>query len=106
MLSPVNKETNPPLFGRLAASSDKDLAALADAVTASGLIPVMESAYAFIPAPNGANWWPKEERLFSPVNKATRPPLFGRFAANSDNDLAALADAVTASTSIPEIESA
>ena len=105
-LSPVNRLTNPPLFGKLEANSESVLAALADAVTASGSIPATESAYAFIPLPNGTNCNPNEAILLSPVNRLTNPPLFGILLASSANNFAALADAVTASGSIPDIDSA
>ena len=106
LFSPSSRDVNPPTFGRLVANSESVLAALAEAVTASGFIPTIESAYAFMPLPKGANWYPNVAILFSPANKETNPPAFGRFAANSDNYLAAFAEAVTDSGLIPATESA
>ena len=104
-LSPVNQLTNPPLLGKLLASSANDCAATVEFVIALESNPATDKEYDFKASPNGTNCSPNAVISFSPANQPAKPPELGSLEANSAKDIAAVADAVTASASIPLIAS-
>ena len=82
MLSPVNRDTNPPLLGTNDANSAIDLAAIEDFSTASALTFSIDLEYSEKAGPNLTNSIAKSVRVLSPVSIATKPPLLGTKSAN------------------------
>ena len=103
MLSPTIQEIKPPWFGTNLAISRIALVAVTELCIASTLSPVTEVEYFLIAGPNLTKSWAKSDKVLSPVNNATKPPLLGTILANSHKVLAALAEAVTASALNPVI---
>ena len=77
---PVKNSITPPTFGRTDWSSARDLAAVAEAVIASALIPDTESPYDFIATPKGTNPSENLPRSLPPVKNSITPPTLGRVA--------------------------
>ena len=100
-LSPVNQLTTPPLLSKPFDNSTNAKPAVVDAVTAAASIPATTSPYFFIASPNTTICSPNLSRSLLPVNQLTTPPVFGTVLASSVKANPAVADAVTASPSIP-----
>ena len=101
-LSPVNNDSNPPLFGKLSANDERACAALAEFATTPASSPETLAAYDFKLVPNDTNCAPKVLISFSPANIPVRPPLLGSPLANDDIADAAFAEFVTTPASKPE----
>ena len=90
VLSPVNNETKPPLLGTILASSISDLTAVDVLVTDSGSTPAIDLEYLAIAGPNLVKSSANPDKVLSPVNNETKPPLLGTSLAISANDLTAI----------------
>ena len=106
-LSPVKKETRPPVFGTVPANLVNARPALAAAVTTSGSIPAVASANPLMPSPRSSSPSPNASKsLLSPVIKETKPPLFGTVPASFVNVRPTCAAALTVSGLIPAVATA
>ena len=90
-------------MGIALANSASDLAAFAEAVTVSALMPSMDWAYFEKLSPNGTSSSAKVLSVLSPIRSASKPPWFGMALANSARVLAAFAEASMTSGLIPSI---
>ena len=101
VLSPAKNAATPPSLGIASAILTIALVASTDCFIASTFIPTTESEYFFNDGPNLVKSSAKSDKVLSPVNNATNPPLLGTILANSHNVLAAFAEAVTTSGFTP-----
>ena len=109
-LSPLKKETKPPVLGKasfIAIIILPALAAISTALPLMTLSPDIDLENSAIHLPNATNCIPNEDRFLSPLKNETKPPVLGRDLLSSIIILPALAATSTAcplTTLSPDID--